>query len=129
MKAILNTGRTIPQGVAVEHKETAAYRAAVTVCYINPVDLMDLGIDDGDRVALTSPAGRIVLTARASDGTTRGEVFVPLGPYANHIISAETHATGMPDFKGEYVEVSPTTEPVKDIGDVMEEIGGVRYDH
>lgn len=129
MNAILNTGRTVPQGVAIEHKTTAAYVAAVAVCYINPVDLMDLGIDDGDRVALTSPAGRIVLTARASEGTERGEVFVPLGPYANHIVSAETHATGMPDFKGELVEVAATDELVKDVGAVMEEMGGVRHDH
>ena len=35
----------------------------------------------------------------------------------------------MPDFKGELVEVAVTDKPVKDIGSVMEEIGGLRYDH
>ena len=129
MNAILNTGRTISQGMAVEHKASPGYRAAVSVCYINPVDLMDLGIDQGARVSLTSRAGRIVLTTRAAEEVNRGEVFVPLGPYANHLISAETHATGMPDFKGEPVDVIPTEEPVKDIDSVMEEIGGVRHDH
>jgi formylmethanofuran dehydrogenase subunit D len=54
---------------------------------------------------------------------------VPLGPYANHIISAETHATGMPDFKGEPVDVVPTDERVKNIGSLMEEMGGLWYDH
>jgi formylmethanofuran dehydrogenase subunit D len=129
MKAILNTGRTIPQGEAVEHKESPVYRSAVSVCYMNPVDLMELGIEEGARVILTSRAGSIVLTTWTAEGINRGEVFVPLGPYANHIISAETHATGMPDFKGEPVEVAVTDEPVKDIGGVMEEIGGIRYDH
>jgi len=129
MKAILNTGRTIPQGVAVDQKGSDGYRAAASLCYINPVDLMELGIEDGGRVVLTSRAGRIVLTTRASEGMPRGEIFVPLGPYANHIITAETHATGMPDFKGEPVELAVTDEQVKDIGAVMEEIGGVRYDH
>jgi formylmethanofuran dehydrogenase subunit D len=90
---------------------------------------MELGIDDGARVTLTSRAGSIVLTTRAAEGVKRGEVFVPLGPYANHIVPAETHATGMPDFKGEPVDVEPTDAPVKDIGSVMEEIGGFRYDH
>ena len=129
MKAILNTGRTILQGMAVEHKASPGYCAAVSVCYMNPVDLMDLGIEQGARVTLTSRAGRIVLTSRAAEELNQGEVFVPLGPYANHLISADTHATGMPDFKGEPVDVIPTDEPVKDIDNVMEEIGGVRYDH
>jgi len=129
MKAILNTGRTIPQGVAVEHKGSPGYRAVVSVCYMNPVDLMDLGIEEGARVVLTSRAGSIVLTTWTAEGLNRGEVFVPLGPYANHIIPAETHATGMPDFKGEQVDVTPTDRPVKDLGSVMEEIGGLRYDH
>jgi len=129
MKAILNTGRTIPQGVAVEHKGSPGYRAAVSVCHMNPVDLMDLGIEEGALVVLTSRAGSIVLSTSASEEINRGEVFVPLGPYANHIISAETHATGMPDFKSEPVDVVPTDKQVKDIDGVMESIGGVRYDH
>jgi formylmethanofuran dehydrogenase subunit D len=129
MKAILNTGRTIPQGVAVEQKGSPGYHSAVSVCFINPVDLMDLGIEEGARVVLTSRAGSIVLTTRAAEGVNHGEVFVPLGPYANHLVSAETHATGMPDFKAEPVDVVLTSEPVKDIGGVMEEIGGVRHDH
>lgn len=128
MRAVLNTGRTVSQGVAVDHKESDGYRAAVSVCYINPVDLMEIGIEEGARVVVTSQAGSVVLTSRVAEGLDRGEVFVPLGPYANHIIPAETHATGMPDFKGEPVEVEPTGAPVKDIGSIMEEIGGFRYD-
>ena len=129
MKATLNTGRTIQQGVAVEHKGSPDYRTAVSLCYMNPVDLMDLGIEEGAQVLLTSRTGSIVLTCRTAEALDRGEVFVPLGPYANHIISAETHATGMPGFKGEAVDIVPTDKPVKDISSVMEEIGGLRYDH
>ena len=129
MKATLNTGRTILQGVAVEHKGSHGYRSAVSLCYMNPVDLMDLGIEEGAQVLLTSRAGSIVLTCGAAEALNRGEVFVPLGPYANHIISAETHATGMPDFKDELVEITVTDKPVKDISSVMEEIGGLRYDY
>jgi formylmethanofuran dehydrogenase subunit D len=43
MKAVLNTGRTMPQGVVVDHKGSPGYRDAVSVCYMNPVDLMELG--------------------------------------------------------------------------------------
>jgi len=129
VKFILNTGRSVPQGVEVEHKGSPVYRASVSVCYMNPVDLMDLGIEEGARVVLTSRAGCIVLTTWTAEGVNRGEVFVPMGPYANHIISAETHATGMPDFKSHVVDVEVTEETVRSVGELMEEIGGLRYDH
>lgn len=127
MKCILNTGRTVPQGASVEHKGTDVYRTIASACFVNPVDLMILGIDDGDRVRVTTPAGHIVLSARPAEGMTRGEIFVAIGPYANHIISSETHGTGMPDFKSQFVDVEPTEEPIKSVGELMEAIGGLRY--
>ena len=128
MKCILNTGRTVPQGTSVEHKGSDVYRTVASACFVNPVDLMILGIDDGDRVRITTPAGHIVLSARPAEGMTRGEIFVAIGPYANHIISSETHGTGMPDFKSRVVDVEPTEEPIMSVGELMEAIGGLRYD-
>lgn len=128
MKCILNTGRTIPQGTAVEHKGSDAYRAVASACFLNPVDMMMLGIENGARVRITSPAGHVVLSVCSAEGVTRGEIFVTIGPYANHIISSETHGTGMPDFKSQTVNVEPTEEPILSVGELMEEIGGLRYD-
>lgn len=128
MKCILNTGRTVPQGAAVEHKGSDAYRAVASACFLNPVDMMMLGIEIGARVRITSPTGHIVLIARSAEGVPRGEIFVTIGPYANHIISSETHSTGMPDFKSQSVDVEPTGEPILSVGELMEEIGGLRYD-
>ena len=128
MKCILNTGRTVPQGTAVEHKGSDAYRAVASACFLNPVDMLILGIENGARVGITSPAGHVVLTAISAEGVTRGEIFVTIGPYANHIISSETHGTGMPDFKNQSIKVEPTEEPVLSVGELMEEIGGLRYD-
>ena len=128
MKCILNTGRTVPQGTAVEHKGSDAYRAMASVCFLNPVDMMMLGIENGARVRITSPAGHVVLIAHSAEGVTRGEIFVTIGPYANHIISSETHGTGMPDFKSQSIDVEPTEEPILSVGELMEEIGGLRYD-
>lgn len=90
MKFVLNTGRSVPQGAAVEHKGTDVYRTVASACFLNPVDLMMLGIERGNRVRVTSPAGSIVLTVIPAEGVTRGECFVTIGPYANHIISSET---------------------------------------
>ena len=128
MKCILNTGRTVPQGAAVEHKGSDTYRAVTSSCFVNPVDMMMLGIDNGARLRITTPVGYVVLSARSAEGVTRGEIFVTIGPYANHIISSETHGTGMPDFKSQSVEVEPTEEPILSVGELMEEIGGLRYD-
>jgi len=128
VKCILNTGRTVPQGTAVEHKGSDAYRAVASACFLNPVDMLILGIENGARVGITSPAGHVVLTAISAEGVTRGEIFVTIGPYANHIISSETHGTGMPDFKNQSIKVEPTEEPVMSVGELMEEIGGLRYD-
>jgi formylmethanofuran dehydrogenase subunit D len=128
VKCILNTGRTVPQGTAVEHKGSDAYRSVASTCFLNPVDMMMLGIENGGRVMITSPAGYVVLTARSTEGVNQGEIFVTIGPYANHIISSETHGTGMPDFKSQAVDVEPTEEPTWSVGQLMEEIGGLRYD-
>jgi len=129
VKCILNTGRTVPQGASVENKGADVYRTIASACFLNPVDMMILGIEDGDRVLITTPAGQIVLTARPAEGVAREEIFVAIGPYANHIISSETHGTGMPDFKSQRVDVEPTEEPLKSVGELMEAIGGLRYDH
>lgn len=128
MRYILNTGRSVHQGTSVEHKGSEEYRAVASVCFFNTVDMMVLGIENGARVRITSPSGHVVLTARSADGVTQGEVFVTIGPYANHIISSETHGTGMPDFKSQFVDIEPTEEPVRSVGELMEEIGGLHYD-
>lgn len=126
MKCMLNTGRSVPQGTAVEHKVSDVYRSIASACFLNPVDLMMLGIEDGGRVRVTTPVGHVVLTARSSEGVARNECFVTIGPYANHIISSETHGTGMPDFKSQDADVEPTDDPVKSVGELMEAIGGLR---
>jgi formylmethanofuran dehydrogenase subunit D len=128
VKCILNTGRSVPQGASVEHKGSEEYRTVASVCFLNTVDMMVLGIENGARVRITSPTGHVVLTARSAEGLTRGEIFMTIGPYANHIISSETHATGMPDFKSQCVDVEVTDEPVRRVWELMEEIGGLRYE-
>jgi formylmethanofuran dehydrogenase subunit D len=128
VKCILNTGRTVPQGASVEEKGSDVYRSVASVGFLNPVDLMVLGIESGARIRVITPTGQVTLTARSAEGVTRGEIFVTIGPYANHIISSETHATGMPDFKSERVDVEPTEEHVRSVGELMEEMGGLQYD-
>jgi formylmethanofuran dehydrogenase subunit D len=129
MKALMNTGRTVPQGESVERKDSPEYETAVSICMIHPVDMMVLGIEDGARVCVKNKSGEVVLVAVSSETLERGTIFVPLGPYANHIMESETHCTGMPDFKSITVDIEPSERPVMTVAELIEALGGVRYAH
>ena len=127
MKFILNTGRTIRQGKYIENKLSQGYAEETSRCHINPLDLLDLGIEDGENVLAKSEIGEVVLVAVADEGLPKGMVFVSYGIHCNSIISACTHGTGMPDYKTNEVEIVPTAEMRKTPAELLEQLGGVRY--
>ncbi|MCU0631444.1 MAG: molybdopterin dinucleotide-binding protein [Methanolinea sp.] len=128
MKFFLNTGRTIKQGSFVERKNSPAYLEEASTLRMNPVDMMDLMVEDGDHVSVRSGVGEVVMRVRPNPGLARGRTFVCLGPYANHIVSPETHGTGMPDFKATMVIIEPTGNPVSSVAALMGSCGGVPYE-
>jgi len=107
MKFILNTARTIWQGEAIEAgKNLEMYRKAAAVCYINEEDMEKLGLKDGDVVKIISEYGDAVVYAKkANEPVPKGMVFMPMGPWANWVVSPKTDSTGMPSFKGVPVEI------------------------
>jgi len=128
MTFLMITGRTVNQGVTVEKKTSAAYAEETSTCFMHEFDMLELGLADQDTVMLTGVCGTVVMRAVASDEVEMGTVFVPYGPYANHIIAADTHSTGMPDFKSHEVEIEPTDEEPKSVHGLMEDLGGLAYD-
>lgn len=128
MKFLLNTGRTIKQGSYVERKNAPSYLEEASSIHMNPVDMLELMVEEGDRVRVRGDSGEVVMTVRPDQGLVRGRVFCSLGPYANRIISAETHGTGMPDFKVTPVSIEPTSDPVMEVGALMSLCGGVPYE-
>ena len=116
------------QGSNVEKKNSPAYIEEASTCRMNPVDMMELDIEEKASVIVRSAYGEIVMQAMPDAGQVRGEVFVCLGPYANHIVSPDTHCTGMPDFKATVVDIEPTTEEVWPVWKLMESLGGFRYE-
>jgi formylmethanofuran dehydrogenase subunit D len=122
-----NTGRTIPQGNSVEYKPSPEYGAETSRAFLAPLDLMDLGIEAGERIRVTCGNRSVVLTVSAGEHVPPGTLFVPYGAHANHVVPAATHGTGMPDFKGICVEVEPTSDPVRSVWDLMEDLGGKRF--
>jgi formate dehydrogenase major subunit len=77
---VLNTGRVL------EHWHTGSMTRRTKVLDaiepeafvgIHPEDARELGVEDGDRVSVTSLRGSISLRARVGDSEYRGAVFIP----------------------------------------------------
>ncbi|WOF15303.1 molybdopterin dinucleotide-binding protein [Methanoplanus sp. FWC-SCC4] len=125
MKYHMITGRTIKQGENVEHKLSQKYIEETSSCHMNPLDLMNLGIFEGEKVKLKSSCGEVVLKCVEDQGLKKGTIFIPHGPYCNSIIPGNTHGTGMPDFKSTMVEIEPTDEEILSIGRLLSGSGGI----
>ena len=103
---VLITGRQL------EHWHTGAMtrRASVLdaiepdpVASFNPLDLANMGAKPGDVITVESRRGKIVLYARADDGTPAGAVFIPFCFYeaaANLLTNPALDPFGkIPEFK------------------------------
>jgi formylmethanofuran dehydrogenase subunit D len=124
----LNTGRTIIQGSYVERKNSAVYCKEASLLHMNPVDMLELDVEEGAHVRVQSSTGDVVMKAVPAASMTRGRVFVCLGPYANHLVGSETRGTGMPDFKTTRVTIEPTGDPLQTVAELMQRCGGVPYE-
>lgn len=108
-KVTLLTGRSIHQGVALEgEKLTRGYVRSTAVCDIDPEDMKELEIYDGDTVKVKTEYGEVLVSGiESAQAPHRGIVFIPMGLYANAVINPETDSTGMPSFKGVEAIIEP----------------------
>ncbi|MCQ8894612.1 MAG: molybdopterin dinucleotide-binding protein [Methanolinea sp.] len=128
MDFLMTTGRTIRQGSYVERKNTPSYRDEASCIRMNPVDMLELLVEEGDAVRVTGNGSSVVMRTKPDPMLPRGLVFVCLGPYANVLASPWTHGTGMPDFKTMPVSIEPTTDAPLPVSALMKECGGVPYE-
>jgi formylmethanofuran dehydrogenase subunit D len=100
-KVTLLTGRSIEQGVALEgEKLTRGYVLSTAVCDIDPEDMKELGIYDGDTVKITTEYGEVLVTGiESTQAPHKNIIFIPMGLYANAVVNPETDSTGMPSYK------------------------------
>ena len=127
MRVILNTGRTVWQGQAIESgKDLQMFINAAAICHINQ-DMMDeLGIKDGDNVQIVSEYGDVIVKAvNTNEELPDGMVYVPMGPWANRVIRPNTDSTATPSFKNVPVDLTPTEEPVLDMPTLMKGYGKI----
>lgn len=110
LEANLISGRTAYQGAYLEAKTHKEYFDACAYCELNSGDLTMLGVSEGDNLKVTTEFGDVSVFAKANDGNPDGLAFIPMGPWANAILSPDTHGCGMPGFKGVPAQIEPTSE-------------------
>lgn len=124
MRFIMVTGRTVRQGEHIENKHSLKYSRETSTCFMNPLDMLNMYLEDGDNIRAASDTGNVVFRVFSDEGLKQGTVFIPYGPYCNMLISTCTHGTGMPDYKSSTIEIERTDEEVKPLIDLLAEAGG-----
>lgn len=127
MKVILNTGRTIWQGQAIESgKDLPMYVNTAAIAYINKDMMEELGVNEGDNIKIVSEYGNVVVKVlKAREELPDGMIYTPMGPWANRVIRPNTDSTATPSFKDIPVDIEPTEEAVLDMPDLMKVYGKI----
>ena len=115
----LISGRTIAQGENLENKMSEEYFNAVAICEMNEADMERLGVSPDENVKVKTSYGEVVVKAKKAKGYPEGIAFIPMGPWANALVSANTRGAGMPAYKGLDAEIEKTGEPVLHITDLF----------
>ncbi len=118
-KVNLISGRTIVQGQNLDNKLSEAYFNEVATCELNGSDMEKLGVAADERVKVKTNYGEVVVKAKEKAGTPEGVIFIPMGPWANALVSGDTHGAGMPSYKGIDAEIEPTEEAVLQVKALM----------
>ena len=119
IKVNLISGRTAAQGANLEAKTHKGYFDACAYCELSPVDLERLGASEVDSLKVTTEFGDVVVFAKTNEGNPEGLAFIPMGPWANAVLSPDTHGCGMPGFKGVPAEIEVTDEEPLDMKSLM----------
>ena len=137
---ILIPGRSARQGVTLnEGKYTDGYKTEIATLRMNPQDMQDLQLVDGDIVRVWNEVGEFSAPCtNAKNELPPGMLFIAYGDLSCRVMPADTHGSGMPDSKGldVFAEKStdaalqsaddngaavPPTEPVTDSKTVSEQ--------
>jgi len=118
-KVNLISGRTIVQGQNLDNKLSEAYFNEVATCELNGSDMEKLGVAADERVKVKTNYGEVVVKAKEKAGTPEGVIFIPMGPWANAVVSGDTHGAGMPSYKGIDAEIEKTEEEVLRVKELM----------
>jgi formylmethanofuran dehydrogenase subunit D len=119
IKVKLISGRTIDQGSNLENKMSEEYFDAVAFCEMNEADMEKLTVSADENVKVKTNYGEVVVKAKKGEGNPEGLAFIPMGPWANAVVSSDTKGAGMPSFKDLDAEIEETEEEVLHITDLL----------
>ena len=120
IKATLVTGRTMDQGRTMEiGKFSPEYASKVAIAELSKQDMERLGVQSGASIKVSSQYGSVVVKAVESAAVRPGMVFIPMGPWANVVVSPETYGSGMPTLKGIEVSLEKTSESVLSLPELL----------
>jgi formylmethanofuran dehydrogenase subunit D len=100
---ILIPGRTSKQGCGIsEGKFGAGYQSEINSLQVSAEDFRRLGLQEGEKVRVTSEFGRIeiAVTAAKADELPAGLLFMAYGDLSSRLMGGDTHGSGMPTSKG-----------------------------
>lgn len=118
-KVKLITGRTIRQGENLENKLSDDYFNAVAICELSEGDMNKLNVVEDEKVKIKTNYGEVVVKAKKEKGNPDGIAFIPMGPWANAVLSGDTGGVGMPQYKGIDAEIEKTEEEVIPVKELM----------
>lgn len=124
MNARLISGRTIAQGQNLDNKLSEEYFNAVAICEMSEKDMEKIGVSADEHVEVRTSYGEVVVKAKKGGGNPEGIAFIPMGPWANAVVSGDTHGAGMPQYKGIDAEIGKSEEEVLPVKELMQRYMG-----
>ena len=86
-------------------------------------DMASLGIAEGGKVLLENELNRVVLNATASaDKPHPGLVFMIKSPWSNQLEGDESCPAGASGFKGIQAQVSPSSESITQMDEILQRL-------
>ena len=119
-KVNLISGRTTVQGRNLDSKLSEEYFDEVARCDLNKADMEKLGVAADESVKVRTSYGEVIVKAKEDAGTPEGIAFMPMGPWANALVSGDTHGAGMPAYKGIDAEIEKTGEKILHVKELMQ---------
>ena len=122
LQLTLITGRTLAQGVGKEKgKISKEYFDNAAICFMDKVDMDKAGIPNGSNVKVTSDNGSVIVKCKKFPrGTMCGQLFMPVGLWANVVCGDKTYNIGSPAYKGFPVELEPASEePILQVKELL----------
>lgn len=118
----LITGRALKQGITMEEdKLSQSYQNACAVALLNEKDMAKFNLKEGDFIKAKTHYGEVVVKCRKGM-IDEGNIFIPMGPWANMLTGMDTDDIGMPNLKGVDVEISKTDERILNVKEIIQKL-------